>query len=334
MSENSTTAFGSAFAEKMSIARYDGDRWQPWELVATGPLPIHPAIHALHYGSTCFEGLKSYRWENGEVRLFRLDRHVARMRTSAELLCLPVPEEKQLTDMINAAVRHNADSIPDLPGALYLRPMLIGTDENIGKASAPTSSAILAVLASPVGDYFSGGLRPLKVMLDEKNMRSTPQFGQAKCGANYVQALGIIEQAKARHGADQVLFCPDDDAQETGAANFVLIDDKRIITRHLDSSYLHGVTRDSVLAIGRDLGYEIEERAVSISEMKEFIKTGEMALTGTAAVLTPVGTLVHNDEEFSVGDGGIGKNSLKLREALVDLQSGRREDTHGWITHA
>lgn len=334
MNDKSTTGFGTAFAGKMSLANYDGERWQPWELAPTGPLPFHPATHAFHYGSTCFEGLKAYRWENGEIRLYRLDRHVERMRTSAELLCLPVPGAKELTDMINATVRHNTDDIPDLPGALYLRPMLIGTDENIGKASSPTATAMLAVLASPVGDYFSGGLRPLTVMLDQNNMRSTPQFGQAKCGANYVQALGIIEQAKARHGADQVLFCPNDDAQETGAANFVLIDDKRILTRHLDSAYLHGVTRDSVLAIGRDLGYEIEERQVTISEMKSFVEQGEMALTGTAAVLAPVGTLVHEEQKFTVGDGGVGKNTIKLREALVDLQSGRREDSHNWLTHA
>jgi len=334
MNDKTTTAFGSAFAAKMSVAHYDGEQWLPWELTDTGPLPFHPAIHAFHYGSTCFEGLKAYRWENREVRLFRLGKHVERMRNSAELLCLPVPSTKDLTDMINATVRHNAESIPDLPGALYMRPMLIGTDQNIGKASTPTATAMLAVLASPVGDYFSGGLRPLTVMLDDNNMRSTPQFGQAKCGANYVQALGIIEKAKASHGADQVLFCPNDDAQETGAANFVLIDDKRIVTRHLDSSYLHGVTRDSILSIGRDLGYEVEERSISISEIKSFIEKGEMALSGTAAVLAPIGKIVHDGKEFTVGDGDVGKNTIKLRETLIDLQSGRREDSHDWITHA
>ena len=334
MGDKTTTSFGSDFATKMSVANYEDGNWLPWELTDLGPLPLHPASHALHYGSTCFEGLKSYRWDNGEIRVFRADRHVERMRTSAQLLCLPVPTTKDLTDMINSTVRHNADAIPDLPGALYLRPMLIGTDCNIGKASTPTDSAVLAVIASPVGDYFSGGLRPLKVLLDEHNMRSTPQFGQAKCGANYVQALGIIEQAKAKYGTDQVLFCPNDDAQETGAANFVLINDDRIVTSNLTSAYLHGVTRDSVLTIGRDLGYEIEERPVSITDIKEFIKSGEMALTGTAAVLAPIGTLVHNEEEISVGSGDVGPNTVKLREALIDLQSGRRQDTHDWLSHA
>jgi branched-chain amino acid aminotransferase len=233
-----------------------------------------------------------------------------------------------IIDVVNSA----RDVIPEPPGSLYLRPTLIGTEANVGAAAAPSKEALLYVLASPVGDYFSGGIRPLKVVVEEHRPRSTPSFGMAKTGANYAAALGLIMEAKHTHSADQVLFAPGGDVQETGAANFILLDDQRVLTKSLDPSFLPGVTRDSVLVIARDLGYDVVEADFTIDEMLEFASAGEAALSGTAALLAGVGTILHDGVEHKVGSGQVGPNTLRLRAALTALQTGATPDLHGWIS--
>jgi branched-chain amino acid aminotransferase len=321
-------AFGTVPAPTMVVAEASGGAFAAPRSVPVAPLELHPFAHALHYGSACFEGLKAHRGIDGTVRLFRPDRHVARLRRTAELLCLPVPPAELVTDMLHAAVGANLAVVPDAPGALYLRPLLLGTEPNIGAAAAPSSEAVLVVLASPVGDYFTGGDRALRLLLETELPRTTPQFGEAKAGANYVMALGVTRRAAARHGVDQVLFAPGGDVQETGAANFLLLDDTRVVTRALDGSFLHGITRDSVLILARDLGYEVEERRLGVEEVLGW--TAEAALSGTAAVLSGVGTLVHGDREHTIGRGEVGPTTRRLREALLAVQRAEAPDVHGW----
>ncbi|MBW3606518.1 MAG: branched-chain-amino-acid transaminase [Actinobacteria bacterium] len=323
--------FGSVISDRMTVSVYEQDRFNVHELVAADALPLHPAAHVLHYGSACFEGLKAHRGSDGVVRLFRLDRHAERMRISADLLCLPDPPAELLTEMVRDTVRANLDDVPDPPGALYLRPVLIGTEPNIGAAARAARTALLYVIASPVGDYFDSS-RTLTVAIETQLPRTTPQFGQVKTGANYAMALGITRQAAERYGADQVLFAPDGDVQETGAANFMMIDGNRIVTRALDSSFLHGVTRDSVLTIAREQGYDVEERNVGVPELVERTPQVEMALSGTAAVLAPVGALVLEGQRLTVGDGSPGPNTTKLRETLQAVQRAETPDRWGWTT--
>ncbi len=326
-----TAPFGAVFTEKMALSHWDGESFETPHLEPVGPLPIHPAAHVLHYSSSIFEGLKAHRGIGGELRLFRLDRHIERMQASARLLWLPEPDHDLLETMIIDVVEAAREVIPDPPGSLYLRPTLIGMEPNVGAAAAPSKRALLYVLASPVGDYFSGGIRPLRVVVEEHRPRSTPTFGMAKTGANYASALGLIMEAKHTHAADQVLFAPGGDVQETGAANFLLLDDDRVITKPLDPSFLPGVTRDSVLVIARDLGYEVIEKNFTIDEMIRFAEQGEAALSGTAAVLAGVGTILHDGREHRVGTGEVGPNTLRLRSALTALQVGAAPDVHGWI---
>jgi branched-chain amino acid aminotransferase len=234
--------------------------------------------------------------------------------------------------MVRQLVELSKDDVPTPPGALYLRPTMIGTEANIGAAGTSSAEAMLYVLASPVGDYFAGGGRPLRILIEEHGMRSTPGFGLAKTGGNYASALRHIIKAKADYKADQVLFCPGGDVQETGASNFFLLDDKRLMTKPLDGSFLHGVTRDSVITLARHLGYEVIERDFTVDEVKDWIRTGEAALSGTAAVLTGVGTFIHEGKEYTVADGKVGPNTQRLREALVAIQSGQAEDLFGWLS--
>jgi branched-chain amino acid aminotransferase len=324
-------AFGTVLAEQMSIATYANGAWSADKLVAVAPLPMHPAAHVLHYASTCFEGFKAYRWADGSIHVFRMDRHVARLRQSAQLLSLPVPDATQLEKMILETIDRNRAQVPEPPGALYMRPVLFGTMPNIGAASQPSNEATLVVLASPVWDYFAGGMKPLRIYVEDQRHRTAEHLGVVKTGGNYAAAMGPTLAAKQKFGIDQVLFCPGGSVQETGAANFLLIRDGHILTRSLDSTFLHGVTRDSLLSMSRSMGFKVEERVFDVREMLDWVKDGEAALSGTAAVLAGVGTLVLNDgTEVKVGLGDVGPVTRKLRAALVAIQNGEAPDTQGW----
>lgn len=317
--------FGSVFGPVMSVARFDGRSWgEP----ATAPLDafrVHPGAHALHYGSACFEGLKAHRQVDGAVRPFRADAHAARMAQSAERLWLPVPPAELTRQLIDLAVEANEDLVPDSPGALYLRPTLLGMDETIGAAAHPSETAIMFVLACPVGDYLPP--RPLTIAVETEIPRTTPQFGVVKAGANYAMALTPIMAARQRYDADQVLFAPDGDVQETGASNIVLIDGDHLVTPELTDAYLHGITRDSLLKVARSMGWRVDERGVTVDDVVEWIArpNAELALTGTAAVVGAVGTLIVAGEPLSVGTPGHAPRTAELRQTLIEIQTGRRQ---------
>jgi branched-chain amino acid aminotransferase len=324
-------AFGTVLTSHMAVAAYQNGRWTASEIKPVAPIELSPAAHVLHYASTCFEGFKAFRRADGSIHIFRMDRHIQRMRQSARQLVLPEPDAAQLADMVRAVIKRCRDAVPEAPGALYLRPILFGTTANIGAAATPTVEASLIVLASPVWDYFSGGPKPLRILVDDENTRSAAQMGMVKTGGNYAAALGPTLSARAKHQVDQVLFCPQGQVQETGASNFVLIRDGELLTRSLDTTFLHGVTRDSLLTLARDLGYKVSERPFDVGEMLQWVTTGEAALSGTAAVLAGVGTLIYRGAEHRVASGEVGPLTRTLRAQLVAIQQGDAPDRHGWL---
>jgi branched-chain amino acid aminotransferase len=174
-------------------------------------------------------------------------------------------------------------------------------------------------------------MKPLRILVDDVNTRSAAQMGMVKTGGNYAAALGPTLAARAKHQVDQVLFCPGGEVQETGAANFFLIRQGELLTRSLDSTFLHGVTRDSLLTMGRDMGYAVSERVFTVKEMLEWVRSGEAALSGTAAVLAGVGTLIYQGTEYKVGSGEVGPLTRALRAQLVAIQQGEVADRHGWL---
>jgi len=325
-------AFGTVLAPTMVVSKYRDGKWTPMDARPVGPLDIHPAAHVLHYASTCFEGFKAYRWADGSVNVFRMDRHIERLRQSARALVLPEPDAAQLSQMIRATIEQNRKEVPEAPGALYMRPLLFGTTPNIGAAATPADEATLVVLASPVWDYFAGGMKPLRIYVEDVNSRTASQTGRVKTGGNYAAALGPTLEARKQFKADQVLFAPGGEVQETGAANFLLIKKGKILTRSLDSTFLHGVTRDSLLTMARDDGYSVDERVFNVSEMLEWSRNGEAALSGTAAVLAGVGVLIHHGKEYQLSGGEVGPTTQELRQKLVAIQRGEIADHHGWIT--
>lgn len=326
-------AFGSVFMPEMAFSTFDGERWSAAKIIDAKAISLHPGAHVLHYASTCFEGLKAFRHKDGSVSIFRMDANITRMLQSSRLLSLPEPSATQLEEMIVNIVRRFADEVPEPPGSMYIRPTHIGTEPAIGKAANPSFTSMLYVLLSPVGDYFSGGIRPLRLLLEQNGSRCAEHMGMIKSGGNYASALQPILTARKAVNADQVLFCPNGDVQETGAANFLLIDGNEIITKALDSTFLHGITRDSILTLARDRGMKVSDRELSVDELLERASkpNAEAALSGTAAVLTPVGTLIENGKEYQVGSGQLGPTTEKLRAALNAVQWGKTPDTHDWL---
>ncbi|WP_417537248.1 branched-chain amino acid aminotransferase [Marinomonas sp.] len=327
-------AFGSVFMPKMALATFENNQWSEASIVGSDSIQLHPGAHVLHYSSTCFEGLKAFRHEDGSVHVFRMDQNIKRLAQSSRLLSLPTLDEEQVAKMILDVVAEYGSDVPEPPGSMYIRPTHIGTEAAVGKAAAPTATSMLYVLLSPVGDYFTGGAKALRLLLDETGMRCAPHMGMIKSGGNYASALGPMMKVKAEVQADQILFCPNGDVQETGAANFLLIDGNEIITKGLDSSFLHGVTRSSILTLAADLGMTVTERDLTVTELLERSAKPEVeaVLSGTAAVLTSVGTFIHNDKEYKVGTGEPGPIAQKLRQALNDIQWGKAEDKHNWLT--
>lgn len=326
--------FGSIFIPKMVLATFENNQWSESKIVNSDSIKLHPGAHVLHYSSTCFEGLKAFKHKDGSVHIFRMDQNVHRLAQSSKLLSLPNIDEKQVERMIIDIVTEYAADVPDAPGAMYIRPTHIGTEAAIGKASSPTVSSMLYVLLSPVGDYFANDSHALSILLDEEGQRCAPHMGMVKSGGNYASALTPTIKAKSEFHADQVLFCPNGYITESAAANFLLIDDNEVITKGLDSSFLHGVTRSSILKIAADMGMKISERELSIVELLERSeKPGtEAILSGTAAVITSIGKLIHKGHSFKVGSGEIGPVAKELRQRLNDIQWGKRSDKRNWLT--
>lgn len=330
MARTAPAVFGSVLHSEMPVLAYENGAWQPVVWQPSDRFSLSPGAHSLHYGSECFEGLKAFRRQDGGIVLFRPGMNIARMQQSARILHLAEPEAAPFLEAMIELVKRAADEIPDAPGSLYLRPTLIGSDTGIGKAAAPSDSTLLYVLASPVGDYFKQGA-PMKLLVETEHMRCAPHMGRVKCGGNYASALPWVLKAKAEYGAHQVLFCPGGDVQETAAANFALIHGSEIITKPLTSEFLHGVTRDSVLTVAKDLGYTVSERHFTVAELKEAVENGaEAILTGTAAVISPVTSFVIEGREIAVRSTERGN---AIRKAVTDIQYGLAEDKYGWLVH-
>ena len=323
-----TAPFGTVFGEVMSVARVDDAGWTAATLESLSSFSLHPGTHALHYGSSCFEGLKAHRTIDGGIRPFRADKHAARLQQSCGRLLLPPPPAELVIELIDMAVAANAAVTPPAPGSLYLRPTMLGTDITIGAAAYPSHSAILYVLACPVGDYLPP--RPLTIVVETEIPRTTPQFGVVKTGANYAMALGRIDAARREHQADQVLFAPGGIVQETGAANVLLLDGEHLVTPELTDAFLHGVTRDSLLQVARSLGWKVEERTVTVDDCIEWAQRpgAEVGLMGTAAVIAQVGTLVVGDRRIDLATRDAADSKLvELRRTLGEIQTGARSFT-------
>jgi branched-chain amino acid aminotransferase len=330
--------FGRHFTDHMVTIKWtEGRGWHDGQLVPYAPLSIDPATMVLHYAQEIFEGLKAYRQPDGSVATFRPEMNARRFQRSAHRLGMPELPVETFIEACDALVQQDKDWVPAHGGeeSLYLRPFMIATE--VGLGVRPAGEYLFLVIASPAGAYFPGGVRPVSIWLSEDRVRAVPGgMGDAKTGGNYAASLLAQAEAAAK-GCDQVCYLDAVEhkwVEELGGMNLYFVYGDKIITPTLTGSILEGVTRDSLLTVARDLGYESEEGRVSIDQWQRDAENGtltEVFACGTAAVITPVGTVKRATAEWQQSSGEPGPVTVKLREALLNIQRGTEKDTHGWM---
>jgi branched-chain amino acid aminotransferase len=330
--------FGRVFTDHMVTIRYaDGKGWYDARVEARAPIPMDPATAVLHYAQEIFEGLKAYRTTDGGVTLFRPDANARRFRESATRMAMAHLPEELFLGSIEELIRVDRDWVPaDPEGSLYLRPFMYASEVFLGVR--PALEYLYVLIASPVGSYFKGGVKPVSLWVSTQYTRAAPGgTGAAKCGGNY--ATSLVAQAEAAdHDCDQVVFLDAVELKyidELGGMNiFFVYDDGTLVTPPLTGTILPGITRDSVITLARAAGHRVEERPVSFDEWRTGTGSGrirEAFACGTAAVITPIGTVRSADGEFTMPNGGNGEVAASLRQSLVDIQRGRAEDPYGWV---
>ena len=333
--------FGRVFTDHMVTIHWtEGRGWHDAQLVPYGPVEIDPANMTLHYGQSIFEGLKAYQQADGSVATFRPTANAARFQASARRLAMPELPVDTFVEAVELLVKQDRDWVPDQPEqSLYLRPFMFATE--VGLGVRPANEYLFMIIASPAGAYFHGGIKPVSVWLSEEYVRAAPGgTGTAKCAGNYAASLVAQAQAAAQ-GCDQVVWLDAVERrwiEEMGGMNLYFVYGEgagaRIVTPELSGSLLPGITRDSLLRLAADLGYAPEEARISTDDWRSGNADGtltEVFACGTAAVITPVGSVKSARADWTVGDGGSGPVTMKLRKALLDLQTGRTPDTHGWM---
>ena len=332
--------FGTHFTDFMAHARWTEESgWGESSVLPYGPLQLSPAAAVLHYGQEIFEGLKAFRHADGSVWTFRPEANAERMQRSARRLALP---ELPVEDFLASLRAVTAADEPWVPKAtseesLYLRPFMFASEEFLGVRASQTVDYY--VIASPAGPYFPRGVQPLVVWITDEYARAgAGGTGAAKCGGNYASSL-LGKREAAENGADEVLFLDSEthaSIDELSGMNvFALTRDGRLLTPALTGSILEGVTRASILRLAADLGLEVVEQRLVMSEVLDQLGTGEiteMFACGTAAVINPIGSFAARGGSWTVGDGGSGEVTLALRQELTDIQYGRVPDRHGWLT--
>lgn len=332
--------FGSHFTDHMAHIRWTKEQgWHDAAIVPFGPITLSPAAAVLHYGQEIFEGMKAFRHADGSVWCFRPERNGERLQRSARRLALPELSVEDYIASVRELVAVDEPWVPQPTGetSLYLRPFMFASEEFLGVRAAHTVDYY--VIASPAGAYFPRGIEPLVVWITDTYARAgAGGTGAAKCGGNYASSL-LGKTEAGEHGADEVLFLDSEThtfVDELSGMNvFAITSDDRILTPTLTGSILEGVTRESILRLAADRGLEPVEKRLAMDEVKEELRAGritEMFACGTAAVINPIGEFRDPSGSVMVGDGGSGETTLALRRELTDIQYGRIEDRHGWLT--
>ncbi len=330
--------FGTNFTDHMvTIEWTEGKGWHDAVIGPRGPIPLDPAASVLHYAQEIFEGLKAYKHPDGSIALFRPEANAERFNASATRLAMPELPVEAFVEAVKQIVLADAAWIPEQEGAsLYLRPFMIATEPFLGVRSAKQYKFI--VIASPAGNYFKSGAPAVSIWVSQYTRAAPGGTGAAKCGGNYAASLVPTAEAFAR-GHDQVLFLDAAEhkwVEELGGMNlFFAFDDGSLLTPPLSGTILPGITRASLIALAREEGLTIREERYSIDQWQADAASGKLLETfacGTAAVVTPVGRVASPDgTSFTIGSGGPGQTTAKLKDKLVAIQRGQVADTHGWV---
>jgi branched-chain amino acid aminotransferase len=333
--------FGQYFTDHMVTLRHDLTRgWHDATVEPYRPLTLDPAAMVLHYGQAIFEGLKAYRQPNGAIASFRPEANAERFRRSARRMAMPELPDELFLGSLRELVAVDGHWVPEHDEeSLYLRPFMISTE--VGLGVRPAAEYLYLLIASPAGSYFASGIKPVSVWLSTEYVRAAPGgTGAAKFAGNYAASLVAQAQA-AEQGCDQVVWLDAVErrwVEEMGGMNLFFVfgsgADARVVTPELTGSLLAGITRDSLISLAASLGHPVEERRISTEEWEKKVESGELTevfACGTAAVITPVGSVKYAGGEFTVGDGGTGAVTARLRSELTAIQRGTAPDPHGWM---
>lgn len=335
--DENSLGFGKIFTDHMFNMDYNPEKgWHNPRIEPYAPFAMDPATMVLHYGQAVFEGLKAYRTPNDEIQLFRPQVNFHRANLSNRMLCIPEIDEHFALHALKELIKVEKDWVPGAPGtSLYIRPTIISTDVFLGVRAAHTYRFF--IILSPVGAYYPEGFNPVKIWVTKRHVRAVRGgIGEAKTPGNYAASLYAGEMAH-QQGYTQVLWLDGVEqkyVEEVGSMNIFFVIEDELITPVLNGSILPGVTRDSVIALARLWNIPCTERRIAIQEVIDAQKAGkrvEIFGSGTAAVISPVGTIKYHDEVVTIGNNEVGPLTLKFYEALTDIQYGRTEDPLGWV---
>lgn len=336
--DESKLVFGKTFSDHMFVMDYkaDGGGWINPRVAPYEPMLMDPAAMVLHYGQGIFEGLKAYRAKDGRILLFRPEQNFERFNRSARRLCMPEIDIKLQFEALEALLKLDVDWVPHSMGSsLYIRPTMIASEPALGVR--PAKEYIYFVITGPVAAYYAEGFNPVKIYVSDEYVRAVRGgVGEAKTMANYASSLYAAEMAKKK-GFTQVLWLDGIErryVEEVGTMNIFFRINDELVTPPLTGSILPGVTRNSVIQLAKHWGIEVSERAISIDQVFEAVRSGAMKEifgTGTAAVISPVGELSYCDKTYRIQDGGVGEWSQKFYDEIVSIQYGDRPDPFGWV---
>lgn len=331
-------SFGSTFTNHMFTQEYSSEKgWHNAKIEPYKMLSFDPATTVLHYAQEIFEGTKAYRRADGNINLFRPWENAKRFNSSATRMSMPQVDVEGHVQAIIALVEIDNDWVPSKDGAtLYIRPTMIATDPFLGVRASDTY--LHYIITGPVGNYYEGGLAPVSVFISDEYRRAAQGgTGAAKTGGNYAASLLAGEAAK-KAGYTQVLWLDSktgENIEEVGTMNIMFVyEGKKIVTPKLTGSILAGITRDSLLKLAPDLGYEVEEAVLNVNDVLADIESGKITEAfgcGTAVVVSPVGSFGYQGKDTQVGDGGVGPVAHRLFDELTAIQFGRKDDPYGWI---
>ena len=334
--ENEEIEFGSVFTDHMFIMDYNSEKgWNNPRIIEYQPIVLDPSALVFHYGQSMFEGMKAYKTDDDRTLLFRPMKNIERANNSNRRICMPEIPEEDFLQAIEELVRIDEEWIPKKKGSsLYIRPFVIATEPSLNVK--PSSEYKFIIILSPVGAYYKEGLNPVKIWIEDEYVRAVRGgIGEAKTGRNY--AASMLSQEKAHEaGYSQVLWLDGIEhkyIEEVGAMNIFFKINGKIVTPMLNGSILPGVTRASVIELCKSWGYDVEERKISVDELYDAANNGkleEVFGSGTAAVISPVGTLKFGEKVFEINGGRIGEVSQKVYDTITGIQTGKIEDSFGW----
>ena len=336
-SDESRLGFGQIFTDHMFMMDYiDGEGWINARIIPYAPLPMDPSTMVFHYGQSVFEGLKAYRKSDGSINLFRPRLNFERMNNSNERMAIPRVDADFCVEAVKQLVELESDWVPSAAGtSLYIRPFVFASDPYLGVR--PSHTYHFLVILSPSGAYYPQGLNPIAVYVEDEYVRAVKGgTGFTKCSGNY--AASLLSQANAyKTGYVQVLWLDGIERkyiEEVGSMNVFFVIDGKLVTPMINGSILPGITRRSVIETAADMGIAVEERQIAIDELAGLHSAGrvtEMFGCGTAAVISPVGTLKWKDTVLTFHDGKIGPVSQKMYDTITGIQYGQQIDPHQWV---